>query len=300
MSLINPKRFLKVQSNNVLQTIRKSSWVATYCFILLCSKVVQPQATPTPPSGTTHNYFNFKANPINKASSNQRFNQRINQQAKQENIQETSVEASQQSTQNTNVNVSHSVDIKHTVAIELPDIGFSDFKKYLSDQYDSSKKDCNSLLQSMSNAIMEHKWKLIGLTLIASYGVIAYKIYQVEQYLQQHNSWCNWKSAIPLPHLMLTPTTDLVSQLNFDMNCKYGLVITNMNDITTIPDISLHDLQAELGLLDRYASLLNIASRFHCQSLFCFNYSIDIIEEKRARLLFVYNLFIMIQTQQKR
>lgn len=297
MKPISAKVISNIPANNFLKTIKQTLYVATNCFILLSNTETFCAFTPsnsssTPTNGTTNNYYNFTASPVIHTSAEQQSNQKT--------AQDASLKASQQSIQDTNVNVSHSVNVRHTVAVELPDIGLSDFKKYLTDQYDSSKNQCSSLLQSMGNTIIEHKWKLIALTLAASYAAIVYKIYNIEQLLQKHNSWCNWKTAIPLQHLMLTQTTDLISQLNFDMYCKYGMIIKNMSDTSTIPDLFLHDLQEEINLLQLYTSLLNIASTLHCTRLFYFKYSIDIIEEKRARLTFVYNLFMMIQTQQKK
>lgn len=297
MKSITSKKLLNLQNDNFFQTIKNVTWVTTSCYVLLSttaifSSFVPSSSSTTPTNGTTNNYYQFTANPVINTSSNQESNQKTGQIASQK--------ASQQTIQDTNVNVSHSVNVRHTVALELPDIGLANIKTYLADQYHASKNKSCSMLQNMGNTIVEHKWKLLALTIAASYGAIIYKIYQVEQQLQKHDSWCNWKSAIPLQHLMLTQTSDLISQLNFDMYSKYGLIIKNMSDTSTIPDLFLHDLQEEINLLQRYLSLLNIASTLHCTRLFCLKYSMDIIEEKQARLMFVYNLFMMIQTQQKK
>lgn len=147
--------------------------------------------------------------------------------------------------------------------------------------------------------LLDNKLKIFGLAVCFSYAWTTYRIHLANQILSSHDSWCNWKSAVPLHHLALSSNQDLVSQLNIDLQKKHYLNHSN-SPKKQLCQLFFSDLQEEMVCLRSYLKILKSAKAIRCSQLFFFSYDQLIIEEKLARLSFVFDLFIRMQADDAR
>jgi len=149
---------------------------------------------------------------------------------------------------------------------------------------------------TMSAFLFQNKVKVACSVVCMGYGLIALKLYGASQLLRSQDSWCNWKEAVPLQHLALTPYRDLVAQFNIDLQKKHYLQHSQS------PQKKLHvlfwdDLQAEMLCLQNYLKIIRMTKFTCCSRLFFFSHDQAVIEEKLARLQFVFDLFVRMQAE---
>ena len=142
-----------------------------------------------------------------------------------------------------------------------------------------------------TSSILSHQKTIFATLIFSSYVWINYQLRQTNQLLQEHNSWCNWKSSVPLAHLQLTDGQELLEQLKIDFYKKYAL---KNDDIATCNYILLfvNDIKHEMKLLDNYFYWQKLIKTIWCQKLFYFPCDISVIEEKKTRLLFIFDFFM--------
>jgi hypothetical protein len=149
---------------------------------------------------------------------------------------------------------------------------------------------------SISKTLKSHWIKICIGTAVASYVWILYQIRFTCLLIKQHNSWCNWKSVIPINHLRLTNPADLLGQLKFDIGKKYAQehIHHARCDVATI---FIQDIHAELANLNTYLKLYETIQQAHCTRFFNFPFDVASIEEKKTRLYLILDLFMTSQTE---
>ena len=173
-------------------------------------------------------------------------------------------------------NIHVSMNVTHEFKITWPEITTPDFFQYAT---------------SPCNMLYDHRWKLCVATFVASYSLILYRAKQAESLLQEHDAWCNWKAAVPMAHLMTSNGQDLLQQLKIDFYKKYALTSAAISTCK-FADLFINDIKYELKLLENYAFWQTITKRIWCNKLFFFQYDANIIAEKKARILFILDLFM--------
>ncbi|OGB86295.1 hypothetical protein A3J41_01720 [candidate division TM6 bacterium RIFCSPHIGHO2_12_FULL_38_8] len=128
-------------------------------------------------------------------------------------------------------------------------------------------------------------------TIFASYAWIAYQIRQTNLLIKKHDAWCNWKSVVPITHLQLATQEDLLAQLKIDLYKKYSLAASNAStcDYTFM---FVNEIKNEMALFDAYLRWLHMIKAISCNRFFHFSHDETVIEEKKARLLFLLDLFM--------
>lgn len=144
---------------------------------------------------------------------------------------------------------------------------------------------------SLQNMLAANTTNIATATLATAYAYMLYRIKQTESLIQQNDAWCNWKAIIPMAHLILTPAPDLWQQLNLDIHKKYALQ-GKESLFEKATDIFLQDIRYELNLLNTYEQWYNITRKFWCNKFFLFQYNMNIISEKKTRILFILDLFM--------
>lgn len=140
-------------------------------------------------------------------------------------------------------------------------------------------------------------WGKIALgTIFVSYIWVLYQIRFTCLLIKQHNAWCNWKAVVPLHHLQISLREDLLVQLKFDIGKKYAT--QNLGyaryDVSTF---FIQDIHTELENLNTYLKWYEIAHKIYCTRFFNFPFDIQNIEEKKARLHFILDLFMTSQAE---
>ena len=150
--------------------------------------------------------------------------------------------------------------------------------------------------KNISNIFQSHWLKIIIGTTVASYIWILYQIRFTCLLIKQHNSWCNWKSVIPLNHLQLSDHEDLFSQLKFDIGKKYAQqnILHARCDFATV---FIQDVHAELNNLNTYLNWYETIQTIYCSRFFNFPFDCATIEDKKARLHFILDLFMTTQAK---
>lgn len=233
-----------------------------------------PSQSATPPNGSA-NVINFSPNFYTSPTAN----------ATNDN---TSYQAQQQSQiQKNDINITST--ITHTFRFEWPEIKFPT----KSEMYDYTATSA-SYIQTQ---IWDNKWTIFAATLATVYSWMLYNIKQTEKMIAEHDSWCNWKSVVSITHLALSKGQDLQQQLNFDLHKKYAL---NSSDISknNFTMMFINDIKQELHQLNQYLDIHKLATRIWCKSLFWFAHDPNFIEDKKARLLFILDLFMASYTQE--
>ena len=73
---------------------------------------------------------------------------------------------------------------------------------------------------NLLSLLLDNKLKAFGVAACSCYAWATYRIHCANKILSSHDSWCNWKSVVPLQHLALTQYQDLICQLNMDLQKK--------------------------------------------------------------------------------
>jgi hypothetical protein len=144
---------------------------------------------------------------------------------------------------------------------------------------------------SAATSITAHPKTIFATLVFSSYVWINYQLRQTNQLLQEHNSWCNWKSSVPLAHLQLTDGQELLEQLKIDFYKKYALKTDDIDSCNYIL-LFVNDIKHELKLLENYACWQKLLKTIWCQKLFYFPCDLTVIEEKKTRLLFIFDFFM--------
>ncbi len=143
----------------------------------------------------------------------------------------------------------------------------------------------------------QNKLKTACCVVGVGYGIIMFRLYSANQLLRAHDSWCNWKEAVPLQHLALTPYQDLVAQFTIDLQKKHYLQHSQSSP-KKLYTLFWNDLQAEMSCLQSYLKICHMTKALRCSRLFFFSYDQAVIEEKLARLQFIFDLFVRIQAEE--
>jgi hypothetical protein len=139
--------------------------------------------------------------------------------------------------------------------------------------------------------LKNNAFKITAATILAIYAWIFYQIRQTNSLIKKHDAWCNWKSIVPLAHLQLASKEDLLTQLKIDLYKKYALACSNAStcDYTFM---FIDELKSEIALFDVYLHWLSVTQTIWCDKLFYFSHDATAIEEKKARLFFLLDLFM--------
>lgn len=154
-------------------------------------------------------------------------------------------------------------------------------------------------LCNIGNSLLAHKCKLCMLGIFTSYSYLLYQFKRTENLLAQCDAWSNWKSVVPVAHLSLASSDDLLEQLQFDILKKYTLKSKTLltSDLLAM---FVDDLKYELACLQHYLTWRKFITKCHCASLFSLQFDQQTIEEKIARIHFIFDLFIKIQSDSSR
>lgn len=153
--------------------------------------------------------------------------------------------------------------------------------------------------KNMSSTIIAFKthWcKIIAASIFVSYIYILYQIRYACLLIKEHNAWCNWKSVIPVTHLQLASREELLAQLKIDIYKKYAR--NGLDKLTCdLTTMFMKDINAELQTFDTYLDWQNRIQTISCNRLFNFPFDVTAIEEKKARLFFIIDLFMVAQAE---
>lgn len=191
------------------------------------------------------------------------------------------------STQTTTTNVHHSVE--HVLSIQWPSMHLPT----ISSIWDHATTTSITIQSWLWN----NKWNLCATIAICTYCATYYQVRQTNSLLQKPDSWCMWKEITPLGHLALTISQDLQQQLQHDIHKKYYRMIDSQNS-QTIHALFLQDTSSEMQLLDTYLSLYDFYRTIHLSKALPFQYTPEIIHERKMRLQFVIDLFVKLYLQE--
>ncbi|MBP6892207.1 hypothetical protein KBB68_01360 [Candidatus Babeliales bacterium] len=149
---------------------------------------------------------------------------------------------------------------------------------------------------TLLSCFKSHWFKITAGTILTIYLWILYQIRFTCLLIKQHDAWCNWKSIVPITHLQLATHEDLVGQLKKDIFKKYAHNYYQ-NTVHGFLTLFIQEIQQELILLDTYLKWQNIIEMISCSKFFNFPFTITTIEEKKARLHFLLEIFATQQTE---
>ena len=149
----------------------------------------------------------------------------------------------------------------------------------------------NNYFNQQKRNVLAHPYLCTAAFFLACYATINYKLCCITKKLEDHASWSNWKSGVSLTHLQLTNPQELMTQLKTDLYKKYALHSSNILtcDYT---NLFVHDLKQELASIESYIYWYQIIEKMKCFSLFYIHDNMQIIQEKKVRLLFLLDFFM--------
>ncbi len=138
--------------------------------------------------------------------------------------------------------------------------------------------------------------KIIISTALTTYLWILYQIHQTSLLIKERTAWCNWKAIMPLSHLQSTPCEELTAQLKITIYRKYGRS-TNECNTSNYVALFLNDIKSELEIFNTYLDWYNFTQNTFSGKFFNFPFDIVTIEEKKARIYFILDIFMIQQSE---
>jgi len=162
----------------------------------------------------------------------------------------------------------------HTIKLEIPD-----FKFQLPSVVDPLKNSYHSFL--------DYKWyAAVGITSIAWF-YLNFKLYTINQLLEDPNSWSLWKEEVPLNRLMIIDKTELLKQLKFDIYKKYFNVSNTAKEHELLIKF-LENVTHEKNLLEFYQSICKLSYK----PILVQAKTAEQIAQYISRLNFIMDLFL--------
>lgn len=148
--------------------------------------------------------------------------------------------------------------------------------------------------QNTKTAIITHPIKSIAVLAFVSYAYFYYQLNQINSIMKNGQSWCNWRSVVPLNHLQQQNKNDITNELKIDIykRCMINQVQTNLTAIF------ITEIKAELEQLNAYLHTYSIINKIGLTRFFYCKYPLALIEEKKQRLLFIFEMFVEQQSAQ--
>lgn len=179
--------------------------------------------------------------------------------------------------------------VEHRINIKCPDIHLPTMTCMVD--------NITTATSSIQSWLWNNKWNIAAVALIYTYTKEFYRLQQINHMLQQSYVWCAWKEITPLGHLVASPSNDLLQQLQIDIHKKYYQSLDAQN-AQSVHALFLQDTNEEMVQLNTYLSMYEFYQTIHMHKLLPFKYSPAIIQERKARLQFVIDLFIKWYLQQ--
>lgn len=149
-----------------------------------------------------------------------------------------------------------------------------------------------SLAASLTALLWAHKFKLIFLTLLSTYGAIAGTIVRMNYVINKPDLWACWKQHLSYEELCGISNKQLEDDLLFTIQQHY-LNAKNPTDSITPFVRFVAALEYEVALLNRYIWIGQWLNRLHIMRLFPIDDArIKQAEQKLHRLHFVKHIFL--------
>lgn len=148
-----------------------------------------------------------------------------------------------------------------------------------------------SLANSLAALLWAHKFKLIFLTLVGTYGAIAGTIVRMNYVINKPDLWACWKQHLSYEELCAIPNKQLENDLLFTI--QHYINAKNPTDSITPFVRFVAALEYEVALLNRYIWIGQWLNRLHIMRLFPIDdMRIKQAEQKLHRLHFVKHIFL--------
>ncbi len=234
--------------------MKKISLILTVVFVTpLSAMQTQPAQPPAPV--VVNNYINLDASAQSTAAAAQDNNQQAVQNVEQNVVQKT-------------------------------------YQKMLSYMQSINYNEIKQAGQQGLDALLVHKYKIIGGCLAVVYAGIFYRLLKDYHYLCNGDIWANWKQHLAFDQLCTISQKQLAQDLVRDIQGKYMNTQNPTDHISPLAKF-MQAADLEQKIIKRYIRNASWIDKCHLTSLFPTNHTkIAFTKERQERLAFVKHIFL--------
>lgn len=165
------------------------------------------------------------------------------------------------------------------------------WKQHITDTVSAVKERALGFFEQSKDLVVDHKFKIIGTSILGLCVFFLYRIYRANIYLANENLWSAWEYSVTMEELLAMPKQELTNKLMIEIQKRY-VNVDDPADFLTPMICFMKDVEQELKILNRYNRLYNWSIKIRLNNILPFNKHLFAqIQEKIQRLLYVKNGF---------